>query len=92
MTGLAVFLDDALTVHQSEAVSLLHLMVEDMRQHIGIHAMTRISHRHLYIVILLGSRDIHMTTFGRELTGIVCQRVQHEERQHTVSLDSGLGG
>ena len=73
-------------------MSLLHLMVEDVRQHIGTHATSRISHRHLDIVLVFSCRDIHMTTFGRELTSIVCQRVQHEKRQHTVGLNRGFGG
>ena len=52
-------------------MALLYLMVEDVRQLVGIHATTRISHRYLNIIITLSGRDIYMTTVRRKLTSII---------------------
>ena len=87
LTDLTVFLNDALTVHQAKAMSTFHLMVEHLCQFFLRHSSSRIHNGEFHIVGSLLGIDIHPPTLLGKLTGIVCQRVQHEKRQHTVSLD-----
>ena len=71
---------------------LLHLMVEDMCQLLGRHALASIGHRQFYIAVALSGRDIHLSAILCKLTGIVGQRVQHKQGEHAVGLDGSLCG
>ena len=68
------------------------LGVEEMLQLFIGHACTRILDGDFYIVVCFLSRDEDLSAFGRELTGIVGQGVQHKQCQHTVGLDQCLCG
>ena len=66
-------------------------MVEGVSQLFVSHATAGISHGQLDVVGLFGSRDGDAAALIGELAGIVGQRVEHEERQHAVGLDNGIG-
>ena len=97
LADLAVFLNDALAVHQPETVGGgrlvgYHFMVEHVVEHLLAHAAPGIADGNLHIVGRLAGRNIHLSVASRELSGVICQGVQHEERQHAVGLDNGCGG
>ena len=68
------------------------LMVENTGELFGSHATTRILHAEFDIIGLFGRRDDDFPTPGSELAGIIRQRVNHEEGQHSVGLDDSLCG
>ena len=102
LAHLAVLLNDALAVGKAEAMTLLAfgtrdaniaegLVVKDVAQLLGRHAAARVGHGELHVVGLLQGADGHVAAAVSELAGIVSQGVQHEERQHAVGLDGGVG-
>ena len=82
LAGLAILLDDAAAVLETEA----------MRGLVGGLATARITNGHLYIVVRLLGIDVDATTLCREFARIVGQRIEHEERKHAVGLDDSIGG
>ena len=99
LAQFAVFLDDALAVHQSEAVRALcvvgHLLyttlydglvVEDVLLLLVGHSHTCILHADFHVIVGGCGRDLHTSSRGRELAGIVGHRVDHEERKRAVGL------
>ena len=92
LTRLAVLLDNALTVQQSETVAALHLVFEDVGQLLVGHADAGVVDAHLHIAVALGGADGHLSALGCELPGVVGQGVDHEEGQYAVGLHDGGGG
>ena len=66
-------------------------MVEGVGQLLVSHTTAGICHGQFDVVSLFGSRDGDAAALIGELAGIVGQRVEHEERQHAVGLDNGIG-
>ena len=54
------------------------------------HTLSRIFDSNLHTVVKVGGKDADTAITGRKLTGIVGQRVEHEEREHLVGLDHGF--
>ena len=69
-----------------------HLMVKKMSQLLFAHTDAGVADAHLHITVGFLCADTHFPTLVSKLAGIVSQRVQHEERQHTVGLHHGFGG
>ena len=67
-------------------------VVEDVLQLLVSHAATCIGNGHFDIVGRLLGADGDTIALSSKLAGIVCQSVQHEKGQHTVGLDSSIGG
>ena len=92
LAELAILLDDALAVEQAKAMTARYLVVEDAAEGFGVHAFAVVGHGDLDVGGLLVGIDADVAASGGELAGIVGQGVEHEERQHTVGLDSRSGG
>ena len=88
---LAVFLDDTLAVEQSETMTALNLMIEQMFKLFTGHSLSSIFYRYFYISIGLNGRNVHPPLFVGELSCVVSQSVEHEERKHPISLNHGIG-
>ena len=65
-------------------------MVEKMRKLFLSHANTCISNADFHITVGCGGTYSDLPSPFRELTGIVGQRVEHEEGQYAVGLDNGI--
>ena len=92
LADLPVLLDDTLTVEQSEAVGGLKIIltdgfgIEEMGQLLLGHTLTGVLDGDLHAVVMFRSRDGHAAVATGELTGIVGNRVQHEEGEHLVGF------
>ena len=73
-------------------MTALYLMVEEMVELVLGHALAGVFDGNLYTVVEVACRDGDAAVLGRELTGIVGQRVEHEEGEHLVGLDHGFRG
>ena len=96
LRDLAVLLDDTLAVQQAEAVTADTLVVnglriEEMSQLFFSHSCPSICDRDLHIVVSLCGGHVDTSLLGCKLSGIIHQRVQHEQRQDTVGLHLGIG-
>ena len=100
LAHLSILLDDALAIHQSEAMGRLvmiavvenRFVVEYMSQAVCIHATPRITDREFDVCFVVCSADGYPPPFVRKLAGIVGKGVEHEQCQHPVCLDYSLCG
>ena len=99
---LLVLLDDALAVHQSEAMAFAFLyivlgirdglMVKNMGHLLLAHAYPRIANAYLYIAgIALGLDSDRSPTWG-ELPSVIGQCIQHKQGKRPVGLDHCIRG
>ena len=67
--------------------------IEEVVELFGGHATTCIFDGNLYVVGILRLRctDRYSPTLFCELSGIIGQRVEHEEGEHLIGLDNGIG-
>ena len=92
---LAVLVDDAVAVHQPEAVRgavrlvVDGLVVEDVCLLCLGESAARVGDGNLHIAVALRCADGDAAVCRGELPGIVGKGVDHEERQHPVGLDDG---
>ena len=68
------------------ALDIADLMVEDVCQRLGCHALTSIADGQLHIVVTFLSRYGNLPATACELAGVVGQRVEHEQRQYAVGF------
>ena len=93
---LAVFLDDTLAVHQPETALLgqLKRLLIDGFYFVGTEAGAIVGHGylHAWAIAHLGGLQLDGTSLGGIFSGILSQRVEHEEGQGFVGLDQQVGG
>ena len=75
LTYLAIFLDDALAIEESEAVTTLNLVVEQMIKLLVGHSLAGILYFYLNVVGLYPRLHIYTPAVIGKLTGIVGQSV-----------------
>ena len=66
------------------------LGVEKVSQLVISHALAGVFDSDFHTIVEVAGRDGDTAVLGREFTGVVSQRVEHEEGEHLVSLDDGL--
>ena len=74
-------------------MTLHDLSIEEVVKLLGSHATTCVINGNLYIfgILWLRGTDRYSSTLLCKLSGIVGQRVEHEEGKHLVCLDYGIG-
>ena len=73
-----VFIDDALTVEQTESMSAGIGAVEDMFQCFFIHTLSRIFYRYFHKCLMALGTNHHLTSCRCKLPGVVCDGINHE--------------
>ena len=91
LTYLAIFLDDALAVKESESVSALNLVVEQMFKLLVGHSLAGILYFNLNVVGFYPRLHIYTSTVIGKLTSIVGKSVQHKQSKQFVGLYNSVG-
>ena len=89
---LLVFIDDALAIEQTEAMTARIGAVEDVGQGCFVHALACIGYGNLNkgFIHHLGA-NLHLSTARCKLAGVIGNGVDHEESQGAVGLHHGIG-
>ena len=63
------------------------LGIEEMVEGLLVHSFAGIANRYFHVCFSFAGADRHESITFCKLSGIICQRIKHEEGEHSVGLD-----